>query len=816
MRRAIYSLIIFALAIGFFPIPRSISGISETIVISQVYGGGGNSGAWYKNDFIELFNRGTTPVNLNGWSVQYASAAGGTWQVTLLSGMIEPGQYYLIQQAGGSGGTQELPTPDAVGSINLNASSGKVALVNSPTPLSAPCPQNPGIIDLVGYGSADCSESQPAPSLTNTTAAKRVRDGCHDSDDNWLDFGTGTPTPRNRTTTLTDCSLPPHILPIYTIQGNGEQSPFEGQEVTTSGVVIGDFEGSGSLRGFYLQDPTGDGDPLTSDGIFIYRGDNFDTVRSGQTVQVSGTVVENYNQTQITLAELIVLSEEQPSIHPAVIQLPFSHPAEPEQYEGMLVRFDQTLTVTDTYFLGRFGQVTLSGIDRLYQPTQLTLPGTTAVSLQQANDLNLVLLDDSLQIQNPDPIPFGRGQQPLTAENTLRSGDTISGLSGVLTYTWGGHSASPNAWRIRPVGAGGTDLPDFQPANPRPDVPPAIPGRLRIVSMNTHNYFNTFTNCRAGVNGAAAECRGANSQEELERQAAKLVSALQALNADIVALMEVENDGYGPNSALADLTNRLNSGLPPEKKYTFVDADAATGKLNALGSDAIKIALLYRPVVVTPLATAVLDSRAFVYAGDSAPRNRVSLLQAFAENSSGEQFLISVNHLKSKGSPCDTPDAGDGQGDCNAVRLNALQALIEWLGSNPTGIADPDILIVGDLNAYAMEDPLRQLGQSGFVNLIPAFHGLDTYSYVFAGQAGSLDHALASSSLFWQVGGAGEWHINADEPAVLDYNLEYKSAVQQTSLYAPEPFRCSDHDPLIIGLNLASPAWSVFLPLVRR
>jgi len=318
------------------------------------------------------------------------------------------------------------------------------------------------------------------------------------------------------------------------------------------------------------------------------------------------------------------------------------------------------------------------------------------------------------------------------------------------------------------------------------------------------------------LNGAAVACRGANSPVEFERQAAKLVSALRALDADVIALMEVENDGYATESALANLTMRLNDTMPPEKQYAIVDVDSASGKINALGTDAVRVALLYRRAVVTPLATAVLDSRAFVYGGDSSPRNRVSLLQAFAENSTGEQFLVNVNHLKSKGSPCDTPDAGDVQGNCSVVRLNAVRELVNWLKTAPTGISDPDILILGDLNAYAREDALVWLEQSGYTNLIPYFNDLQSYSYVFEGQAGALDHALASATLVSQISAAAEWYINADEPVVLDYNLEYKSAGQQDILYDPDPFRSSDHDPLIIGLNLNSRQWSIYLPMISR
>lgn len=817
MRKAESILLIISLISGMVCIrPAVVNAASEAIIISQIYGGGGNSGAQYKNDYIELFNRGTTPVSLNGWSVQYASASGSAWQVTPLSGVLQPGQYYLIQQASGSGGTLDLPAPDAIGSIAMSATSGKVALVNSQTALSGACPASVSIIDLVGYGPANCYEGRPASSMSNTSAARRAQNGCQDSDDNLVDFSIAAPSPRNSTFATADCSIVPQIIPIYTIQGETESSPLEGDIVTTSGVVIGDFEGRDSLRGFYLQDPIGDNNPLTSHGIFIYRGDSADSVQIGQTVRVSGTVREAFGQTQLDLSEMIILDSEFTSIQPISVSLPFSSSAEPERYEGMLVRFDQTLTVTDTYFLGRFGQVTLSSGGRLYQPTQLTLPGECALFLQQANDLNRILLDDASQVQNPDPIPFGRGGQPLTAENTLRSGDTISGLSGVMTYTWGGHSASPNAWRIRPIGAMASDLPNFQPANPRPTEPPVMESRLRIASMNTYNYFNTFTNCRAGLNGAAVACRGANSPVEFERQATKLVSALRALDADVIALMEVENDGYAAESALANLTMRLNDTMPPEKQYAIVDVDSASGKINALGTDAVRVALLYRRAVVTPLATAVLDSRAFVYGGDSSPRNRVSLLQAFAENSTGEQFLVNVNHLKSKGSPCDTPDAGDGQGNCSVVRLNAVRELVNWLKTAPTGISDPDILILGDLNAYAREDALAWLEQSGYTNLIPYFNGLQSYSYVFEGQAGALDHALASATLVSQISAAAEWHINADEPVVLDYNLEYKSAGQQDILYDPDPFRSSDHDPLIIGLNLNSRQWSIYLPMISR
>lgn len=179
---------------------------APAVRISQVYGGGGNSGATYRNDFVELFNAGGATADLTGWSVQYASASGSTWQTTTLAGTIPPGGYYLVQQAQGAGGTLDLPTPDATGSIPMSLSSGKVAVVASTTPLSGSCPIDASIADFVGYGTADCAETSPAPVLSNTTAGFRELDGCEDTDDNAADFFTAAPAPRNSASPLNPCA----------------------------------------------------------------------------------------------------------------------------------------------------------------------------------------------------------------------------------------------------------------------------------------------------------------------------------------------------------------------------------------------------------------------------------------------------------------------------------------------------------------------------------------------------------------------------------------------------------------------------------
>ena len=578
-------------------------------------------------------------------------------------------------------------------------------------------------------------------------------------------------------------------------------------QVTVQGVVVGDYEGaSPNLRGFYLQD-AGDGDAATSDAIFVFEGDNANRVSVGDVVQVTGGASENQDQTQISSTTGVAPCGTTGTVSPTQVSLPVAAPDSLERYEGMLVAFPQQLSVTEHFQLGRFGQVTLAAGGRLQQPTNVVAPGAPALALQAENNLRKIILDDANQAQNTDPIVFGRGGQPLSASNTLRGGDTVTGLSGVLTYTWGGNAASPNAYRIRPLGSLGGSAPDFQPTNARPSAPPAVGGSLRVVGMNLLNYFNTFgtTACTGGTTGPVMECRGAGSQAEFDRQWPKTVSAIEALAPDVVGVNEIENDGYGPTSALANLVDHLNDRLGAGT-YAYVDVDARTGQVDALGGDAIKIGVLYKPGKVTPVGTtAVLNTAAFVNGGDASPRNRATVAQAFEENASGERFIINVNHLKSKGSACTAPDAGDGQGNCNQVRLNAVHELTQWLAGNPTATGDSDVLLVGDYNSYAMEDPIRALEDAGFVHLVKSRLGADAYSYAFDGQWGYLDHALASASLDAQVTGVADYHINSDEPSVLDYNTDFKTAAQIASLYAPDQYRVSDHDPVLIGLALDTP-----------
>lgn len=609
--------------------------------------------------------------------------------------------------------------------------------------------------------------------------------------------------------------------PISSVQGSGASTPLNNTTVTVQGVVIGDYEGaSPGQRGFYIQSLVPDGDPATSEGIFVFNSANTDMVGLGQVVRVTGVAGENQGQTQISInttnTPSALVQCGNGTAMPIDVLLPFASADFAERYEGMLVRLPQTLTVTEHFQLGRFGQVVVSVNGRQMQPTNVVAPGAAALALEAANALGRIIIDDASQAQNPDPIVFGRGGQPLSATNTLRGGDTVAGAVGVLGWTWAGNNASGNAWRLRPVGALGGGVPAFAASNPRPTTPPLPTASLRVTGFNVLNFFNNVSGCTGGVGGAAMDCRGAGSDAgnaaaqaaqfpiEYPRQLAKTVAAIAELDTAVAGLLEIENDGYGPGSAQQALVDALNAATAPGR-YALIDADARTGQANAMGSDAIKVAYIYQPQRVRPVGrTAALNSDAFVTGGDSGARNRPALAQAW-EQPDGARFVTVINHLKSKGSACDAPDAGDGQGNCNAVRVNAANLMRTWLATDPTGTAEPDVLILGDLNAYAKEDPVAVFTGNGWRDLVAAYGGAEAYGYVFNGQWGYLDHALASPTLQGQVAGAAHWHINADEPSVLDYNVNFKSAGQVTGLYAADEFRTSDHDPAVVALALRAP-----------
>ena len=565
---------------------------------------------------------------------------------------------------------------------------------------------------------------------------------------------------------------------IASVQGAGAASPLVGNNVTIEAIVVADFQNANQLGGFFIQEEDADSDsnPATSEGIYIA---STTPVALGDRVRVNGTVAETFELTQLNNTSVTVCASNQPLPTPAVISLPVTSLNTFESIEGMSVAIAQTLTVNETYQLGRFGQVLLAN-GRLQQPTNVVEPGAAANALQAQNNLNKLMMDDGSNLQNPDPVIFPA--PGLSAENTLRSGDTVANLQGVITYDFG-------VYRILP-----TSTPNFIHTNARPLAPEIdSAANLKIASFNVLNFFNGD-----GTGGGFPTARGANNATELARQKAKIVSALAGLNADVIGLIEIENDGYSSTSAIAELATAMNTATGTSA-WKFIDPG-----VNKIGTDAIAVGFIYRSDKATAIGnTAILDSSIDPQFIDT--KNRPALAQSFRVNSNRAIATAVVNHFKSKGSNCNDvgdTDIGDGQGNCNITRTQAATALVNWLSTHPTGVNDRDYLIIGDLNAYAKEDPITQIINAGYTDLIHKFGGDTAYSYVFDGQAGYLDHSLASNSLTPQVLYTSDWHINADEPISLDYNTEFKSPAQVANFYSPDAYRSSDHDPLVVSLKL--------------
>jgi predicted extracellular nuclease len=588
-------------------------------------------------------------------------------------------------------------------------------------------------------------------------------------------------------------------ISISDIQGNGPASSMVGETVTIEGIVTGDFQDndaddSGDLGGFFLQAELADSDASTSDGVFVFDGKNAATdVTVGDKLAVTGLVKEFFGETQIAASSLTIIGSG--ALKAVALSLPAAGIttnsdgdliADLEAYEGMLVRIEQTLTVTELYNLERYGELRLAVGGRLYQFTNGNAPDAAGyASHRETNAAGTLTLDDGHRNQNPAPIPYLDGA--ASPAGALRVGDSVAGLTGNLRFARASGSNGSETWRLMP-----TSAPVFVADNPRPGAPD-IGGELRVASFNVLNFFTTIdSGDRVCGPSARSNCRGADSDEEFGRQLDKITTALAMIDADIVGLIELENN---QSRSLQAIVDSLNVALGANT-YAILDT-------RSIGDDAIRTGFIFKPASVALRGPhAILDSSVDSQFDDS--RNRPALAQTFSQRSNDARLTVVVNHLKSKGSSCDRdddPNTHDGQGNCNQTRRNAAVAIANWLQTDPTASDDPDFLIIGDPNAHVMEDPLKALKDAGFVNLVEIANVGYPYSYVFDGQSGALDHALVSSSLLPQIAATIEWHINADEAPVHDYNLEHG---RDPAIFdGTTPYRASDHDPVIIGLDLS-------------
>jgi len=735
------------------------------------------------NKAIELFNETDSTIDLSNYQLEYYfngnTSAGRTIQ---LSGSLDNNEVFVIAQDRADPALRDLANQTDTSTSWFN---GDDAVVLS---------KGGVVIDSIGQiGSDPGSEwGSGETSTKDNTLQRKVFQADIDPFDSFDPAEKWNGFPKNTFTGIGNIDgagiddgeeevLPVQQVKIHDIQGQGAESPLVGQVVSVEAVITADFIERDQLNGFFIQEERSDWDSndLTSEGLFVYAPGLSQNVSVGDKIKVSGTVAEFFGLTQLKDVT-VTLIETGLDVSVSEVSLPFASIDAMERFEGMLVSIPQNLSVTENYTLGRYGEFWLSSGGRLYTPTNIVAPGEDALAVQQVNDLNRILVDDFSTQQNPDPVIYPEPE--LSAFNTLRSGNQISNLQGVVHYGFGNY-------RIQP-----TESLEIIETNDRTLEPESVNGSLKVASFNVHNFFNGD-----GQGGGFPTSRGADNAEELDRQKAKIVEALVTMSADIIGLMEIENDGYGEFSAIAELVSALNETVG-EVRFGFVNPN-----VSQIGTDEIAVGFLYNIKTVQLKGNAaILDSS--VDANFNDDKNRPALAQTFVEKATNGVLTLAVNHLKSKGSSCeslDDPDLNDGQGNCNQTRTKAAEALVEWLANDPTNSGDVDRLIIGDLNAYAKEDPISAIKNAGYSDLIDE-NQEGAYSYVFKGQSGYLDHALSSENLTVQVNGVSVWHINADEPISLDYNTEFKSENQVITFYNSDAYRSSDHDPIIIGFNLQS------------
>lgn len=643
---------------------------------------------------------------------------------------------------------------------------------------------------------------------------------------------------------------------ISEVQGSGAASPLipegatESPEIVVEAVVTANVPGR--LNGFFLQEEFADedGDPDTSEGLFVY-GERPE-LKTGDKVRARGVVREFYGQTQLVLKEVTVCGNNALGEVRATTPKKGFSLQDMEKYEGMLVNFSgpNALTVTrnysfdyDTYRNNM--EVSFGG--PLFKPTQLFPPlSDKAIALAEANDKNrMTLITDGSQVNGQ--IDYYPAFGPYV--HYIRTGDRISDLTGVVVYRYGRYELMPT-----------TTLDTYafhHEFAPRIAFPaPHEYGHVRVASFNVLNYFNeVLPDHKPNPTG---QNRGATTLEDFQLQRTKIVEAITRIDPDIIGLMEVENNGFGPGSAIEDLVSTINSRLPEAEHYRAV----STYDSSVIGTDAITTGLLYKPSRValsSSLQSIPMPVQEFTLTSTNDEEvkliksMRPSLLQTFKDKTSGELITVVVNHFKSKGSMCyedymeyadangkipldgsrikrgskpTAPDYQDDlQGSCNEFRVAAAKHLGDTL-QKITHLQTDYVLLIGDFNAYGMEDPVRLLTSGknmkrpvqtsdkttvncreaapekvdkgyGLVNLATAEYGKKNYSFTFNGELGALDHAVSSKSLVSKIARLYEWHINSVENTLFEYSDKYSGSLPKDT----GPFSASDHDPLMIDID---------------
>lgn len=735
---------------------------------------------------LEIYNPDGTTVNLADYEIQQFNNGGTAKTATFrLQGSLTSKQKFLV---GRSELQAELGSKvNQVAALSFNGDDA-VVLVYKGTPVDRF--GRIGERPEAGWGTAVSSLGNSFKrNETENPALSIDATATFDLDRSWSAW-----TNRNDFSNLSGSITQP---PVETVSCSSSDTPIadlstaaQNQSYTVRGVITADYRYANGFSGFYVQTPDTKARANVSNAIFVYIP-NSSAVKGGQIgdeVILRGRLTTYQNQLQLDQLQQDIQtcnSNMANQVQPISLELPFASLTggsthSPQRYQGMLVKLPQTLTVSENYNYGRYGELSLS-LGRLYIPTNL-YPALSpeAKALAQKNLLSKIIFDDGYNNQNRTPwLPTN-----FSAVNTLRSGYQLKNAEGILEYRF-------NGWRVQPVL--GRNQPEvITQTNPRQSVITKNANHIRVASFNVLNYDN-------GATGFPTE-RGATTQAEFDKQHRKIVSALKTIDADVYGLMEIANNGYGPNSAIANLTKALGS----DWKYVVPE------NLDRLGGDAIAIAIIYNSKRVRPLNKPVVL--------DLGDKNRTTLAQSFQAVRGNKTFTVIPNHLKSKS--CSGVDASsidadqkDGQGCWNPTRVKAVDQIVQWLAKNPTQVPKQNALLVGDMNSYAKEEPILSFEKANYkvlLNDAKVGQGAQAYSYVFGvasdtngnGGAGNLDHAIADAALYPKVVRTFAWHINADEPTVLDYNEEYKTDEQKALFYGEDAYRSSDHDPVIVDLDL--------------
>jgi uncharacterized repeat protein (TIGR01451 family) len=750
------------------------------VVISQVYGGGGNSGATFTHDFIELFNRGSAAVSLSGWSVQYNSAAGsGTWQVTPLSGSIAPGGYYLIRQAQGAGGTTPLPTPDASGSIAMGSIAGKVALQTVTTALAGACSSG-GTADLVGYGStATCFEGMgPASEASNATAALRKRGGCFDSDNNNLDFSTANPTPRNSAAPTKNCT--PVAAAIHEIQGSGATSPLKGEEVITTGVVT-----AVKSNGFFLQTPdaAADANPATSQGIFVFTSAT-PAVLVGNEVSARGTASEFFNLTQLesSLPGDIMVSSSSTAL-PVPVTLtpeilnPNGPPDQLERFEGMRTHADSLTSVAPTNEFGEIATV-LTGVPRpMREPGISVLNQIPPDPTSGVPDCCIPRFDE-----NPERIIIDTDGLLGAAVAAVTSTVLIDGVTGPLDFTFGAYKLLPEMPLTTGANMSGVA------------VPLPAPDEFAVGGFNIENFAGSETQRKKAALAIRHLMQSPDVIGHIEiLDHLSLQGLAGQVNSDAVAAGE-PNPAYEAVLIPAPQGGTQNVGFLVKTSRVRIDAvsQERTGDTFVNPNNGLVETLHDRPPLVL---------RATVDPLGLNPR----------------PVIVVVNHLRSfidieavTGEGVRVRAKRKAQAESVAGLLQELQIL------NP----ETAVISIGDYNAYQFSDgytdPIATLKGTptpddeivvdespdlvnpNFVNLTEILLAGERYSFIFEGTPQALDHVLVNTVANSFVQRYAIARGNADFPSGPSFADD-----------ATRPERSSDHDMPVSYLRFPAPTADV-------